>query len=208
MVNLNERFKRHLSSNIILYCIVIFFFILGVSLGAMSVNNTALNIKNDIVSYLNGFIGIISNETINNTLLLKQTIKINIYSSLFLYISGITIVGLLSIPIYIAFRGYCIGFTIAFLTQSFGNRGYILSVASILPQSIVYIPTIFIMSTIALNISFITVKSKTNRKITIRRDISNYTLEFLILLIILIFGSFVESYITPTFMKLLSAYII
>ncbi|HNR03449.1 MAG TPA: hypothetical protein PKH13_01285, partial [Bacillota bacterium] len=54
--SLNDSIRRHLADNIWIYLIVMFLFILGISLGALAVNNIDEAAKTDAITYLEGFL--------------------------------------------------------------------------------------------------------------------------------------------------------
>lgn len=208
MIRFRESFKRHVSDNIWLYGIIIFFFILGICIGALTVNNIDVETKNSLNQYIDGFLNITRSEGINSFDVLKEAVKNNFFTTLLVVIMGLTYVGIVFIPLLAGFRGFCIGFVIAFLTDSMGNSGYLLSLVSILPQNIIYIPTIIIICVYAFNISMNTLRNKFLRK---RNFFSSYLFQYFItstvLFVVLLGGSIIESYITPLLIKLLSQYI-
>ncbi|MDD4503558.1 MAG: stage II sporulation protein M, partial [Clostridiaceae bacterium] len=151
--SLNDTIKRHLANNIWIYLIVIFMFIFGSSLGALIVNNIDEVTKSDARTYLEGFLDLTSKNELQSANILKQSIKFNLYFALVLFFSGLVYIGILFIPILIAFRGFCIGFSIAFLTENFGSNGFLLSLGSVLPQNFIYVPVTIVMGVIGLNYS-------------------------------------------------------
>jgi len=123
--SLNDTIRRHLADNIWIYIIVILMFILGISLGAMTVNNIDEVSKSDARTYIEGFLELTSRNELQPAYILKQSIKFNLYFSLVLFFSGLVYLGIVLIPVLIAFRGFCIGFSIAFLTENFGSNGFL-----------------------------------------------------------------------------------
>lgn len=208
LMRLNETIRRHLSDNIISYAIVLFFFILGISMGALTVSNINIDMRSDVKSYIDGFINITRTESIHPVEILKQSIKLNLITALVLSLAGLTYAGILLVPIISTFRGFCIGFTVAFLTDALGRGGFLLSLVSILPQSLVYIPVIVVFSVCSISFSFAILKAKLNRK---RSEISSYMVSYaltsLVLFLIMIAGSIIESYMTPLLVKLVAQYL-
>lgn len=204
----NESFRRHLVDNIWIYIAVIFMFILGVSVGAVAVNNIDEIAKTDAKTYIEGFLDLTADENLETTFILKQSIKFNLYYTIALFLSGLLYLGIVFIPILIAFRGFCIGFTIAFLTENLGSGGLLLSIASILPQNIVYIPILIVMSVITLNYSLLALRNKYSKKHgTLPAQLASYAFSTIMLFIFLVAGCIIESYITSFVVKLVTPYI-
>ena len=207
--SLNDSIRRHLADNIWIYMIVIFMFILGISLGALTVKNIDEVSKTDARAYIEGFLDLTSQSGLQSAYILKQSIKFNFYFTLVLFLSGLVYLGILFIPILIVFRGFCIGFSIAFLTENFGSNGFLLSLGSVLPQNLIYVPVIIVMGVIGLNYSLWAMRNKYFKKFgAIPNLFATYALSTLVLFILLIAGCIVESYITSQIIKVITPYII
>lgn len=207
--SLNDSIKRHLADNIWIYLIVIFVFILGISLGALTVNNIGEASKSDARTYIEGFLNMTSKNELQQAYILKQSIKFNLYFTLALFLSGLVYPGLLFIPILIAFRGFCIGFSIAFLTGNMGNNGLLLSLSSVLPQNLIYVPIIIVMGVIGANYSLLALRNRYFKKFGAQPNLfATYALSILVLFILLVAGCIVESYITSLIVKVITPYII
>lgn len=209
LLRLNETIKRHLSDNIFSYAVIIFFFILGISFGAMTVNNMNIDTKSEVKEYIDGFISISRTDSIQSADILKQSIKFNLLSAGALFLAGLTYVGIIVTPIIAGFRGFCIGFTVAFLTDSLGKGGFLLALVSILPQNIVYIPLLIILCVCSISLSLAVLRNKLNRKHgEMPAFIWSFALSVLFLFFIMIGGSVVEAYLTPFLVKLVAPYLI
>jgi len=183
-------------------------FIVGISLGALTVNNIDEVTKADAMAYLEGFLDLTLKNELQSTSILKQSIKFNLYFALALFFSGLVYLGILFIPVLVAFRGFCIGFSIAFLTESFESNGFLLALSSVLPQSIIYVPVTIVMGVIGLNYSLWAFRSKYLKKFgAVPNLFATYAFSAFVLLILLIAGSIVEAYITSKIVKIVIPYI-
>lgn len=204
----NLYIKKHLASNIGVYALVLFFFLIGISLGAISINSVNSEMKNQVISYIEGFLKLVSNKNFDSSLVLKQSIKLNLYSITIIYLSGFLSLGVIIIPAYLIFRGYCFGFTIGFLAQNLGNNGFILSLISILPQSIIYVPLIMVISVIGISQSITRIRNRVVKRIDQTKiQTLNYSISIMLLTLALIFGSLIESYITPVLLRIATPYL-
>ncbi len=209
LFKVNETIRRHLAENIWLYCIVVFFLIFGLCLGALTVNNINDTTKGELHSYMEGFLNITYSEGIFSPDILKQSFFFNLITFVIIFLFGMTYVGIIGIPLIAGFRGYCIGFTVAFLTQSFGKEGYLLSVASVLPQNLIYIPATIILCVCSLCLSLTVLRNKYLRKYgEISAYIMPYSMTMLVLFVFMLAGSIIEAYLTPYIIKLVIPYIL
>ena len=205
---LNDSLRRHLADNIWIYLIVIFVFILGISLGALTVNNIDEVSKADAKTYIQGFLDLTSRNELQSTYILRQSIKFNLYFTLILFFSGLVYLGILFIPLLVAFRGFCIGFSIAFLTGNLGSNGFLLSLGSVLPQNLIYVPVIIVMGVVGMNYSLWTLRNKYLKKFGAMNNLfATYAFSTLVLFILLVAGCIVESYITALIIKAITPYI-
>ena len=99
-------------------------------------------------------------------------------------------------------RGYALGFTIGFLVHQKGGAGIIMSVLSILPQNIVYIPFLIIWSVIAVNFSAYLV-GRNPGGVSLGKTLVNYSLLLAVFLVMFMTGAFVEAYLSPWFLSLI-----
>jgi stage II sporulation protein M len=207
--SLNDSIKRHLADNIWIYLIIIFIFILGISLGALAVNNIDEVSKSDAKTYVEGFLDLTSQNELQSADILKQSIKFNLYFTAILFFSGLVYLGILFIPALIAFRGFCIGFSIAFLTGNLGRNGFLLSLGSVLPQNLIYVPVIIIMGVIGMNYSLWALRNKYFKKFgALNKLFATYAFSTLMLFIVLIAGCIVEAYITSLIIRAITPYIV
>lgn len=206
--SLNNTIRRHLVDNIWNYMIVIFVFVLGLSLGAMMVNGIDDVSRSDARVYIEGFLDLSSQNELQPVYILKQSIKFNLYFTLLLFFSGLTYPGIVIVPLLVAFRGFCIGFSVAFLTQSFGSNGFLFSIASVLPQNIIYVPIVIVMGVTGLNYSLWSLRGRYFKKYGTSSNLfAPYALTTLVLFIILSAGCIVEAYITSLLIKVITPYV-
>ncbi len=118
-------------------------------------------------------------------------------------------IGLPIIVFIVALRGFIVGFTVGFLINELGIKGFTFSMLTILPQNIFAIPGIIALAALSINFSIKMVTSKTKRgaKFSFLSELTRYSISTSILSLMIIAGSLVEAYVTPIFMKLLLGYV-
>lgn len=183
------------------YLLVIIIFIIGMFIGVMLVNNTSVEnqqiIENYILNFIEKFKSIANLDKLN---LLTTAIKDNIILAIALWIAGTTIIGMPIVFGIILFRGFCFGYTVAAVTFTLGlGKGIFFCILSLFLQNIFFILAILTIgvSSIKLYKSIIADRRKENIKIEIVR----HTVISLLMLVVLIFSSFVENKISVNLLK-------
>lgn len=210
-IKLNNKvhFLDFKKEKISIYFLSILFFTIGISSGAFTAKALDLSQKQSLVSYINSFLNLLNNTSVKRVDILVQSLKNNISFLFFIYIFGITFIGIPFTLITVTLRGFISGFTIAFLTDSLGWNGIYFFISAILPQNILYIPAIIIASVISMKYSVNTFKDryKLISRFTLNKLLP-YTTTMLALILVFFIGAVIEAYISPLLLKSLSKYII
>lgn len=118
-----EIIVHHIQSNIKQYAIITLIFIIGVIFGVIFVNNANLVQRQEISAYIKGFIDNIKNNAhIDRSNLLINSLLSNFLLAVSLWFVGSTVVGIPIVYGTIAFRGFCLGYTISSIVATFGIR--------------------------------------------------------------------------------------
>ena len=183
------------------YLLVIIIFIIGMFIGVMLVNNTSVEnqqiIENYILNFIEKFKSIANLDKLN---LLTTSIKDNIILAIALWIAGTTIIGMPIVFGIILFRGFCFGYTVAAVTFTLGlGKGIFFCILSLFLQNIFFILAILTIGVSSIKIykSIIADRRKENIKIEIVR----HTVISLLMLVVLIFSSFIENRISVNLLK-------
>ncbi|TCO79831.1 stage II sporulation protein M [Marinisporobacter balticus] len=201
---------NHIQGNAMIYFFVCMFFIIGISAGAFTVKTLADYQKQELISYMKSFFQILSNKPIDGLSVLKQSLINNLQTATFIWILGITVVGVPLILLLIAIRGLIIGFTVGFLVEQLGVKGILFSFISVFPQNLVIIPSIIVIAVMGIGFSKMIIRNKFNKSYntsnnTFKQFILYSTINAFIFTFI-IAGCIIEAYVTPVFMKILSSY--
>ncbi len=204
-----KHFLAHrIKHNTFIYVIPILFFILGIFIGGFWVDFLPGEVKNILSSNFNDYFLLMPTYSFNSSIIFKTSFLSNIIPVIILFILSIKYMGLVFAPLYITFRGFSFGFSIAFLTESFGRKGLLFTLISMLPQNIIYIPALIFNCFISINLSLIMLRLRKERfKESKNKEIIKYMTYSFITIIALIIASFIEAYITPVFIKTITPYI-
>ncbi|WP_416197933.1 MAG: Stage II sporulation protein M [Sporanaerobacter sp.] len=201
--------SKHLEGNFVAYFTMSVLLIIGIVVGAITIKMLSIDQKNKILGFFNSFFVLMNDNEIDNLILLKESIKNNFRTVLIIWLTGAIIIGIPIIPVIVVLRGFALGFTVGFLVNEFGAKGFLFSVLAIMPQNLFIIPGIVSISSIGINFSLNNVKGKKikNNYNNLFSNFINYSILILLFSIVIFIGSLVEAYITPIFMRLITDYI-
>ena len=203
----NSIIKTHIENNLREYAIASIIFIIGILFGVIFINNLNDTQNNEIGNYINTSIeNLKESQDINQLLFIKETIKENLTFVILLWLMGSTVIGLLLVYILVAFKGFCLSYTISAIFHVLNNGKTIaMLVSTMLLKNIIVIPC-----TIALAVSGMKVyKSimQDRRKENIKLEILRHTGFSIFILIILILSSLIEVYLSQLILKCCVKYI-
>lgn len=173
----------------------------------MFINNCTEEQEETITSYITEFIEKFKTiDKLEKRELLSESIKKNITYAIIIWLAGTTIIGMPVVLGLILFRGFCIGYTISSITFTIGvGKSILFCMLGLFLQNILFIPAILTMgvSSIKLYKAIINDRRKENIKI----EIARHTIISILMLILLIISSVIESQISISLLKLGIKYI-
>ncbi len=99
--------RSHIENNLRNYVIITVFFLVGLIIGVLYINNTNVNQQEEISTYINEFINNAKNDaSIDYTSIFITSVKNNLLLALFLWFSGLTVIGIFALYGIICFRGF------------------------------------------------------------------------------------------------------
>jgi stage II sporulation protein M len=197
--------KSKISENLLLYIIVLVCLCTGIVLGIYAVKYMASFERNDLTNYLSNFMSAANTSETKNFAVLIQTVKNNLPIIVIIWFLGLTMVGMPLILVMDLFKGFSIGFTVSFLMKELGMQGIGISLLTVIPQNIIYIPCIMLASvfSIEFSLNFLNKNSYKNKKENLAIEIVSYTSMFAAIIIVMCIGFLLEAFITPSIIKLL-----
>ena len=201
-----QTIKEHVVNNKKEYVIVSILFVIGIFLGVFFINNVGQEPKTLITEYLNQFIEKLkSTEDLNLVELLKTSIGQNIILAISLWFFGTTIIGIPVVFGIVAYRGFCLGYTIAACISIMGiSKGIIFVLILLLLQNLLVIPAILALSVSGIKLYKSIMKDKT--KENVKLEMLRHTVFSLIMLMVLIVSSVLEIFVSTNILKLYIKY--
>ena len=192
---------NHIVNNIKEYSIITLIFIIGIVAGVVFVNNSTEIQKQEINSYVNNFVGELKNNenTIDKMALLKDTIKSNMLLGFLLWFMGCTVIGVPIVYAIIAYRGFALSYTISCLMATFGGKGALLSISTLLIHNIIFIPAMFALAISGIRLYKSIMKDR--RRENIKLEICRHSVFSVFFCIVLVISAFVEVYVSTSFLQ-------
>lgn len=194
--------KVHIYNNIKQYLIISLLFLIGVVAAVIFINNSEkTQINSELEDNIITFIESLKTEyEIDKGELLRTSIINNIMIAVIFWILGCSIIGIPIIYAIIIYKGFSLAYTISTVILALGTiKGMFFCIISLLLQNIIIIPSIFAMAVSSVNLYKVIVKDK--RRENIKVEIARHTIFSVIILILLIASSFVETYLSNTLLE-------
>ena len=200
--SLKEIILNNIYENLKSYIIVAIIFIIGIIIGVIFINNTNNNQAEEIQSYINNFVNSLKQDYhIDKIELMKKSIGDNLILIISMWFIGSTVIGIPIVLGIIAFRGFCIGYTVASIIGTLGvQKGLIFLFSTIFLQNLIFIPVILCMAVSCIKLYKSIMKDK--RRENIKIEIIRHTIMSIMLLLILVIASLVEVYISSNLLML------
>ena len=201
-----QTIKEHVLNNKKEYIIVSILFVIGIFLGVFFINNVGQEPRTQITEYVNQFVEQLKNtESLNTVELLKTSIGQNIILAISLWFFGTTIIGIPVVFGIVAYRGFCLGYTIAACISIMGiQKGILFVLILLLLQNLLIIPAILALSVSGIKLYQSITKDK--RKENVKLEMVRHTVFSLIMLIVLILSSVIEIAVSTNVLKLCIKY--
>ena len=196
MKKIKSVIEEHIINNARTYLILIIIFLLGLIIGIFIVNNSSDVQTNEINNYITNFInGIKNGNKLDYIKLLKTTFIDNALLILLMWLMGSTVIGIPVVYGTIAYKGFCMGYTISAITMLLGTgKGILFVISSLLLHNLILIPCLLATAVSGIKLYKSILKDK--RKENVKIEIIRHTVICVIMLVIVIFASFVETYIS------------
>ena len=135
--NAKEAFIKHLKNNTSIYFFLLLSFIIGVSIGAFTVNGLTTMQRDELKNYFIGFLQLLDTQSIDSAQLFKLTAVENIKQIFIIWILGVCIVGIPFIYLFVCIRGFLTGFTSGFIIHCLGMKGILYITGSMFLKEII-----------------------------------------------------------------------
>lgn len=183
---------------------VLLILILGIISGSIFLVVLSETDKNSVVNQITTFFNNINNNSINNFTAFKNSIIENMLFIIIVWLLGMSIIGIFINVFLVYLKGFIMGFSISSFILSFKAKGVLASLIYVFPTSIINILIIVILGSYSIMFTSALFKQILSRSNTnLLKMFKKYSLILIIVVILALFSSISESYLIPTFFKLL-----
>ncbi|WP_027964524.1 stage II sporulation protein M [Halalkalibacillus halophilus] len=180
--------------------------IIGIIFGSLLVSSLTFIQSQDLYFFIEQYFNVMGESEQNKLDLFYSALMTHGKYSLFLFLFGLSFIGLPVVWFLIFLKGCVIGFTVGFLVQQLAWNGFLLSTVSIAPQNLVIIPAYIFIAASSMIFSIQVVQAlfiNNSKKQTISPYLLMYAKTYLIAFILIIIGSFIEAFISSSLMMYL-----
>ena len=201
-----EVIKNHIAENLKAYIIVSIILLIGITLGVIFVNNMSEAQTQDIQTYIQSFTGALKDgKSVNSGELLKKSLGNNLLLVFIMWFVGSTVIEIPVVLGIVAFRGFCLGYTISAVIKIWGTgKGILFFATSMLLQNLIAIPCIIALAVSGIKLYKSIMKDK--RRENIKIEIIRHTIFSLVMLAILAISSIIETYLSTNLLMLCKSY--
>ncbi len=129
----------------------------------------------------------------------------NVRTAAWLWILGLTVVAAPLVLVVLFLRGFVVGFTVGFLVKEMGWRGVLIAAVGVFPQNLLAVPALVVGSVICLSFAGAVLRNRlAPRRMPWAGMVAGYTLSMAVLALVFLAASFVEAYVSPTLLRLVS----
>lgn len=200
-MNFKNRIKQHISENRPQYVLVIIIFFAGLIMGNCQVPGLDGSVRSQLSGMVDSYLRGGTDGSLSGHVILASAFGKQLQTVLVLWFLGLTVIGLPLVLAVIWLRGFSLGFTVSFLLHDRAGAGILITLVSVLPQNLIYIPFFLAWSVIAINFSVYVITGR-NSSLPLGRAVFAYTTLALVYLLIMLAGTFVEAYLSPWLLSL------
>ena len=200
-IKIKETIKEHIINNLREYIIILLIFIIGIFLGVFFINNIQDEQMAEISEYINTFINNLKNSyEVDNLDLLKTSMLQNIVLGVAIWFFGTTVIGIPVVFGIVLYRGFCLGYTISTCITVMGlSKGLLFVLITLVLQNLIFIPAIIAIAVSGFKLYKSIVK---DRKVdNIKLEILRHTIFSLIMMILLVISSLIETFVSTEILK-------
>lgn len=198
---INAEFKKHKK----LLVFVTILLTVGLITGSLFVTILSKSDKKLVLETITNYFNQIKLDKIDFLYSLRTSLISNLIYILFIWLLGISILGIPIILFLIFIKSFILGFSVGSIICTYGLKGILLSLSYVFPHHIINLIVISFIGLYALKVSLsllqlILTKKQINFKVIIRK----YFGVLLITIILITFSSLIETFITPYFINIFS----
>jgi len=181
---------------------VLVLFAVGVGFGAVAVRALSFSQKQDLLSFLQQiFSAGVGISTAGASFV--STLLVNLQLLWLVWLMGLLVFGLPIIVLLVFFRGFILGFSVAFLLSEMAWKGVLLAFCSVVPHNLISVPVALVAAGMSIHHAISTIRpAPANRRRSYWQKVLSLTGATVVCSVLVMLASLVETYITPALVQL------
>lgn len=176
--------------------------IIGIITGSIFFTFISNNDKTEVINLINNFLTTIKDSTFDSGLALKNSLITNLILVVFIWIFGMSIIGLLFNVFIIYIKAFLLGFSVASLIGSLGIKGIVMAFIYIFPSQIINIIAIMVLGIYSVIFSIHLIKLIMQKKNSNNNIFKKYFVIFIFAIISSVISALSDAYLLPNLVKL------
>jgi len=195
---LRQWISDYFRDRIFLLALVAILFLMGLIFGFLAAGVLDKDQKDVLVNFIQQSFHSEIHFTNDANVYTRQTIIANIQTVFFLFFMGVSVIGVPLALLLIFTRGFILGFSIGFLFQNMGLKGFMITLTGIMPHNLLIIPALFLMVIAIIDCAAALTKIRfTKKQISIGFELVKCSIVTFIVIIVMIIAGLVQGYVTP-----------
>lgn len=197
-------FAHHVRDHTGLYVFLVVLFSVGVAFGALATGALDESQRLELVQYLEFFLEVVDTGSEGPPAgeVFQAALSSNLRTTALVFLLGLTVVGAPLVPVVVFLRGFIVGFAVGFLVSHLGWSGMLMALLAILPQNLLLIPALLVLSAYALLFAA-TVIRRRGTTAPWRAGVA-FTVITAVTVVTAAAASLVEGYVAPLFLRLIA----
>lgn len=145
--------KEHLKGNALIYLSLFLFYIIGILIGAASVNDLDYQQKEEMVTFFDGFLKLLDGSNYSQFAIFRISLLDNMKLVILFWLLGLTVIGFPMYYIVIGMRGFSTGFSSGILMGVLETKGILISSICFVPKETILVPCLIALGVNGIRLS-------------------------------------------------------
>jgi len=184
--------------------VVVFCFLLGISLGTFTELLLSADAKESMRQFLDFHLLLsgLTGDLLGDLFLVSAAANLSLF--LIILLSGLTVVGFPAALLVLLYKGAALGFSAALLMDAFDAKGVLMVLLTLLPPNLILAPALCGAAVASLRLAF---DLLSDSPLQLKKNLAQRAGPFMtfqaLMAILVLLGCFIESFISPLLQRLL-----
>lgn len=191
-----------------LYVFLIVLFAAGAAFGALATGALDADQRGELVQYLEHFLAAFEGEQPAPPApeIFRAALAVYLRTMGIMLALGLTVVAAWAVPVVVFLRGFILGFAVGFLVSHFSWTGLLISLLAVLPQNLLAVPAVVLTAGAAVAFALAVARHGRRDAAAIMGAGRRLALITVLSLLAVTLASFMEGYMAPVLLRLISAW--